>query len=138
MVAIANIPSRYFQPAISGQVLGTSGLADDRFGELVTDIADIDQCIRIILTTPKGSDPLRPLFGSNGHFYIDYPIDSARPHLVREAVNALRMWEPRIEVVKVSVTVSDIAALNCAVQWQFAQGLPDDAFVTNLPIGAAQ
>lgn len=136
---INNIPNRFFQPALSSQVDGhASGLASDRLGELVTDAADVDQCIRIILTTPKGSDPHRPLFGSNLHLYIDYPVNSARPHIVREAVNALREWEPRIEVVKVTVPLVDVATLACVVEWKFAAGVAEESFVTNLALGVAK
>ncbi len=157
---INNLPNRFFQPALSSQVDGhASGLASDRLGELVTDIQDVDQCIRIILTTPKGSDPHRPLFGSNLHLYIDYPVNSARPHIVREAVNALREWEPRIEVVKVTVSLvatddphppegaqsplgaarlGDWAALACVIEWKFAAGVAEESFVTNLALGVAK
>jgi uncharacterized protein len=136
---INNLPNRFFQPALSSQVDGhASGLTSDRLGELVTDTQDVDQCIRIILTTPKGSDPHRPLFGSNLHLYIDYPVNSARPHIVREAVNALREWEPRIEVVKVTVSVVDVAALACVVEWKFVAGVAEESFMTNLALGTAK
>lgn len=136
---INNLPNRFFQPALSSQVNGhASGLASDRLGELVTDIQDVDQCIRIILTAPKGSDPHRPLFGSNLHLYLDYPVNSARPNIVREAVNALREWEPRIEVVKVTVSLVDVAALACVVEWKFAAGVAEESFVTNLVLGVAK
>lgn len=136
---VNNLPNRFFQPALSSQVDGhVSGLASDRLGELVTDTQDVDQCIRIILTTPKGSDPHRPLFGSNLHLYIDYPVNSARPHIVREAVNALREWEPRIEVVKVTVSLVDVAALACEVEWKFVAGVAEESFMTNLALGTAK
>lgn len=66
-------------------------------------IADIHQCIRIILTTPKGSDPLRPEFGCDAGNYLDLPLDAARPHIVREARAALA-WEPRVTVSDVTVS----------------------------------
>jgi phage baseplate assembly protein W len=136
---ITSLPNRFFQPALSAQVAGhASGLASDRLGEVVTDADDVDQCIRVILTTPRGSDPHRPLFGSNLHLYIDYPVNSARPHIVREAVNALREWEPRIEVVKVSVTLAEVAMLACVVEWKFAAGVAAESFVTNLALGVAK
>ncbi|MBF2054700.1 MAG: GPW/gp25 family protein [Candidatus Sericytochromatia bacterium] len=71
----------------------------------VTDLADIGQCIETILTTPKGSQPLRPDFGSDIYRYIDYPINTARPHLVRETVEAIKKWEPRVTVKRVQITV---------------------------------
>ena len=65
----------HWQPALGGN------------GE-VTGLEDLRQAIAIILRTPRGSDPLRPEFGSNLHLYIDYPVNRARPHLVRETVDA--------------------------------------------------
>ena len=34
-------------------------------GGVVQGIADVEQCLGIIVTTPRGSDPLRPTFGAN-------------------------------------------------------------------------
>lgn len=70
---------------------------------VVQQIADIHQCIRIILTTPKGSDPLRPEFGCDAGNYLDLPLDAARPHIVREVREALS-WEPRVSVSAVTVS----------------------------------
>ncbi len=53
-------------------------------GEIVRGLDDIRQAIQIILRTPRGSDPHRPEFGSNLHLYIDWPVDRAIPHVVRE------------------------------------------------------
>lgn len=49
--------------------------------EYVCGLDDIHQAIHIILRTPRGSDPHRPLFGSNLWRYIDYPIERAIPHV---------------------------------------------------------
>lgn len=87
--------------------------------DLVEAEADIDQCIRIILTTPKGSDPHRPDFGSGIHLYLDYPVNQAVPHLVREGVEAIRQWEPRCELVKVSPRI-DGAQITLCVTWRIA------------------
>ena len=79
--------------------LGGDGAANG----VVQQIADIQQCIRIILTTPKGSDPLRPDFGCDAGNYLDLPLDAARPHIVRE-VRAALAWEPRVSVSGVTVS----------------------------------
>jgi len=84
--------------------------------DIVGGLDDIDQCVRIILTTPKGSDPHRPEFGSNIHLYIDWPQNRITPHLVREAVEALRLWEPRIGEVRVAVSHA-LAAVELNVEW---------------------
>jgi phage baseplate assembly protein W len=124
-----------YQPALSKRTVGhPSGLASDRLGEVVSGVADIDQCITIIFTTPKGSDPHRPTFGSDLYQYIDYPIDAARPHFVREVVDALRLWEPRISVLRVRITPSEIAELEVLVEWVFADGVGTEIFTTPVPI----
>lgn len=136
---VANVPATsrpaFFQPALSGEVAGhPSGLASDRLGEIVTGVADINQCIYIILTTPKGSDPHRPTFGSELHLYLDYPIDSARPHLVREAVDALSLWEPRIQVMRVPVTRESESGLLVSIEWVFADSVEAEMFSTRVPM----
>lgn len=90
-------------------------------GGIAEDEADIDQCIKTILGTPKGAVPHRPLFGSELHLYVDYPIAEAGPHLVRESVDALTIWEPRIVVDKVTPSRTD-AGTSVAVAWRPSGG----------------
>ena len=71
---------------------------------IVDGIEDLRQAIMIILLTRRGQDALRPDFGSELWRYIDYPIDRARPHLVRESVEAIRRWEPRVRLTDVQVS----------------------------------
>lgn len=138
---INSIPSRFFSPALSTQAISTTAtnaaLFDNNHSKLMTDIDDISQCIHIIVTTPKGSDPHRPLFGCDVDQYIDYPINIARPYIVREITDALRAWEPRIKVIRVKVDVVDIAALACKIEWTFAADIVSESFVTNLSLGLA-
>ncbi len=65
---------------------------------------DIHQCIANILSTRKGSDVLRPSFGSAHFDFIDYPFDVAVPNIMREIHVALQAWEKRIDVQKVDVS----------------------------------
>lgn len=65
---------------------------------------DLHQCIRNILSTRKGSDVLRPEFGSNHFDYIDQPYDVALPNMVREIHQALTKWEQRIAVQHIHIT----------------------------------
>src|ERR1700733_4636493 len=76
----------------------------EALGAVVQGLDDIDQCIAIILTTPPGSDPLRPTFGADLWRYIDNPISSAIPSIVREVGAAIAMWEPRVTLESVTVT----------------------------------
>lgn len=116
-----SISAAHWQPA-----LGTSG-------EVVEGLRDIDQAIRIILTTPKGSDAHRPEFGSDLHLYIDWPTNRVTPHLVRETVDAIRRWETRVSVVQVQVSI-DGAQITVRVQWRVADGIPQ---LTEVPYARA-
>lgn len=108
MTRADRIPHQDWQPE-----LGTDGI--------VGGLDDIDQCIRIILETPQGSDPHRPEFGSRIHRYIDWPQNRVTPHLVREAVDSIRVWEKRAEVSSVQVGHQE-AAVELAVQWKPVAG----------------
>lgn len=77
--------------------------------EIVADIADIAQCIDVILRTPKGSDPHRPEFGADVWKYLDWPINKATPHIIRSVYDALSMWEPRAVLDSLKVTAADFA-----------------------------
>ncbi|AZE35219.1 GPW/gp25 family protein [Pseudomonas chlororaphis] len=116
-----SITAAHWQPA-----LGTSG-------EVVEGLRDIDQSIRIILTTPKGADAHRPDFGSNLHLYIDWPVNRVTPHLVRETVDALRRWETRISVVQVQVQIEE-SQIRVRVQWRVADGVTQ---LTEVPYARA-
>jgi phage baseplate assembly protein W len=107
MARISN--SLHWQP-----VLGGPGIVEAT--------ADIDQAIRIILKTPKGSDPHRPDFGSNLSLYLDYPIHQAIPHVVRETVEAIRQWEPRCALVKVTPSILE-SQMTINVRWKLSDGV---------------
>ena len=78
-------------------------LAPNIENQVVQGIDDIHQCIGHILSTMKGTDVLRPEFGSDHFRYIDYPEDIAQPNMVREITLALQKWESRIEVDHISI-----------------------------------
>lgn len=67
-------------------------------------IDDIHLCIENILNTIKGTDILRPEFGSDHFKYIDQPEDIALPNFVREITIAIQQWEKRINVDEVRVS----------------------------------
>ena len=120
-LAYTSITAAHWQPA-----LGTPG-------GVVEGLRDIDQAIRIILTTPKGSDAHRPDFGSDLHLYIDWPTNRVTPHLVRESVDAIRRWETRVSVVQVQVSIDDEHVI-VRVQWRVADGVPQ---LTEVPYARA-
>lgn len=64
-------------------------------GEIVADVEDIKQSVAMIVLTAKRSVPGLPEFGCGLYDYIDYPINSAGPLIVREIRNAVTRWEQR-------------------------------------------
>ena len=66
---------------------------------------DIEQAIGIILSTRPGERVMRPNFGCGAHELLFEPRDAATMSLLQEYVlDALRMWEPRIQVLSVDVS----------------------------------
>ncbi|WP_262136998.1 GPW/gp25 family protein [Pseudomonas sp. Marseille-Q5117] len=94
---------------------------------------DIDQSIRIILATSKGSDAHRPEFGSDLHLYIDWPHNRVTPYLVRETIEAIRRWETQVLVIQVQVQI-DASHLTLKVLWRMADGLEQ---MTEVPYARA-
>jgi phage baseplate assembly protein W len=76
----------------------TGGLA------LVAREREIEEAIRIVLATAPGERPMRPEFGCRIHDYVFAPADESTAGLVAyEVRDALRRWEPRVEVAQVLV-----------------------------------
>jgi uncharacterized protein len=76
---------------------------------LVTGSQDIDQSIRIILSTRQGERVMRPTFGCKANELLFEPRSAATASMLQEYVHqALRMWEPRIEVQQVNVRDDDV------------------------------
>ena|ERR1044071_2397757 len=76
---------------------------------LVTGSEDIDQSISIILRTRPGERVMRPTFGCRANELLFEPRSAATVSLLQNYVfEALRMWEPRIEVLNVNVIEDDV------------------------------
>ena len=70
----------------------------------------IRQAIQIILETAPGERVMRPDFGCGLHERVFAVNDSSTRGAVAEDVReALRHWEPRIEVLDVSVTAAGLS-----------------------------
>ena len=136
MITIADITSADWSLALDTPNQPGSGL-----GQVMQGIADVNQCIQIILTTPKGSDPLRPTFGADLWQFIDYPIDAAIPAIVREVTEAITLWEPRVTLVRVTAgaaaggTSQSGAHIGINVIWRLSLGKAGTAVP---PLTAAQ
>lgn len=78
---------------------------DDRGGvAMVGGDREIEQAIRIIVTTYPGERPMRPQFGSRLRDFVFRPADrTTAAELALEVRNAVRQWEPRVDVHEVLV-----------------------------------
>jgi phage baseplate assembly protein W len=75
---------------------------------LVDGDVDIQQSIRIILSTRPGERVMRPEFGCRAHELLFEPRVAATGALMQQYVfAALRRWEPRIEVTGVDVGTNE-------------------------------
>jgi phage baseplate assembly protein W len=75
---------------------------------LVTGSEDIEQSIRIILSTRQGERVMRPTFGCRANELLFEPRSAATASMLQDYVGqALRMWEPRIEVHHIEVQNDD-------------------------------
>ncbi len=100
-------------------------------GGIAEGVEDINQCIAIILQTQKGSDPHRPTFGSDIIKYVDYPINVAKPNIIRETIDAITLWETRVKVNKTEVEIDDSSIL-IKVEWTLKSGKASGTAEVNL------
>ncbi|NOS89427.1 MAG: GPW/gp25 family protein [Methylococcaceae bacterium] len=69
--------------------------------------ASIQQAIEIILSTAKGERVMRPDFGCGIHELVFAVNNASTIGLAKfEVEEALRHWEPRIEVLEIEATIS--------------------------------
>lgn len=99
-----------FPPQIDGQ--GRVGLT--------TAQNEIEQAIRIILGTTPGERVMRPNFGSRLHELAFAPLNTETLTLAQRFVeDALKMWEPRIELLGVQVVADNRrACLLIAIEYE--------------------
>jgi len=87
-------------------------LGTDASGSIALNANDqeLEQAIRLILTTAPGERPMRPRFGCGIHDFVFAPADAnTAGRLSVEVKRALTFWEPRIEVKNVEVSVDQYA-----------------------------
>jgi len=86
-------------------------------GSVVQGLSDIKQCVYIICTTIKGTDPLRPDFGCGIYTYIDKPVNTIITNGPKTISDALKKYEPRIENIKVSSRLVDLSTVIFRIIW---------------------
>lgn len=65
-------------------------------GYIAEGLADIRQCLDLLLRTQRGSDPLRPDFGCDIYQYMGIPVTVAIPNIKRAIIDAILIWEKRV------------------------------------------
>lgn len=94
MATINDIQSANFQLSVKG------------VGEIAENLEDIQQCISVIISTPKGSVPFRQGFGSNVYQYADKLTTDVLSDVAREVRVAVDAFEPRVKVNSVSAYIN--------------------------------
>ena len=74
-------------------------------GAISEGLAAIRQCIDIIIRTTKGSDPLRPEFGSDVYKYQDYPANAGIANIKKAILDAIKTWEKRVVITYIRHTL---------------------------------
>lgn len=87
-------------------------------GQVSQGLDDIGQSIILAVTTEKGSDPMRPLFGSDVSKYLDLPLPTAAANITRAIVDAVNLWEPRVVLTSVSHTFGGQNRIDFRIGWE--------------------
>src|SRR6476659_2006425 len=98
-------------------------LATDATGgvALVVREREIEEAIRLILSTSPGERPMRPEFGCRVHEHVFAPANAATAGAIAGDVrDALEQWEPRIDVddVRVSCEKSESGTLYIDIHYR--------------------
>ncbi len=72
------------------------------------EIQDIAECLRILCSTPIGSQEGDRTLGIDPTVFLDKPLEVAKSLLVGELVEAVSTHEPRARVVRVDWLDSDV------------------------------
>ena len=104
-------------------------------GTIAEGIAAIRQCIDIIIRTTKGTDPLRPLFGSDVFKYQDAPVSIAIPNIKKAILEAVSIWETRVSISKI-VHKAEVGHLYFDVHYKLKDQNLTDALTVDIGKGA--
>ena len=82
---------------------------------------DVEESIRIILATPIGERRMRPDFGCGVHDLV-FAINDPTTHglIQHHVIEALTLWEPRIEVIEVRVVSEPAEPARVLVEIDYA------------------
>lgn len=109
------------------------------FGEIVAQVADLEQGIANLVFTPKGSVPTEPDKGCDVLPYMDLPPAVAVPKLLVAIWEGLKAWHPRIVVDSVQVEPVDDAEhgfshFRVPVFWRPVAGVVQELLRTDIDV----
>jgi phage baseplate assembly protein W len=111
MATLSDIRSSYWQ--LSRTVAGAVAVGQ----------AAIQQCIDTILLTQRGSAVLMPTFGIDIMSLIGQPIDRVKADLVRDIIDQIEEFEPRVSISSITATLrGDNSQLEVQIIWSSASG----------------
>jgi len=110
------------------------GRSAPAFGEIASQLADLDQGIANLIFTPKGSVPTQPEKGCDLLPYMDRPPAVAIPKLTVEIFEGLTRWHPRIRVDEVRVEELAFAHYSVPVFWFPVASVVADIQRTNVTL----
>jgi len=88
---------------------------------LVTRERELEESMRLILATAYGERPMRPEFGCGIHDYVFAPVDATTAGRIAYEVRiSLERWEPRVDVVDVSVTFDPEQATTLYIEVRYS------------------
>lgn len=94
------------------------GMAVSEYGAVVTGITCIRQRIDIAIRTTKGSDPCRPLFGSDVYKYADAPVLTAIPNIKKSIIEAVGLWVPDVKIISITHLLNDASHTTFFITYQ--------------------
>ncbi len=76
--------------------------------DMVSNEIDIEQSLRILLSTKVGERIMEPRYGCDLYTYLFQSISNSRVHLITEVIRtAIIKFEPRIKLIEINMDESD-------------------------------
>ena len=97
-------------------------------GTALDGVSHLRQSLRDILTTPIGTRVMRRDYGSRLFALVDAPLNRKTIlQLYAATADAVKKWEPRFKLTKVSIASADVGRVSLDLTGQY---LPDGKTVT--------
>lgn len=102
------------------------------WGEISAEIEDLDQEIRQVVGTPKGSVPGEPEKGCDLDQFRDRPMNLRSLLVVEEIREALERWVPRVKIIELT-PIATATQISVRVTWRPTASTQADFQVTEIP-----